>query len=131
MLRNFEYDYNIEIFIYKLRIKTLDKNEIEKIMNRFKEKRKIKKQHKIRASKILKKIEIEELDINFKIGLLHVLPTIFSIPIISAIISSIYTLIKRNNNKIKYNIKPIYNEFTIQAKVTGTISFRIFNLIKP
>ena len=129
-LKNFEYYYCVDIIIYNLTIIKIDKNKIEKYAKKIKEKRKNKKQNKIKASKIMKKIKIEELNINIKIGLLEIFPTVFSIPIISTIIATILPLLKTEKNKIKYNIQPIYNEVAIQTKVTGKLTFRIIDLLK-
>ena len=128
-LKNLEYYYCVDIFIYNLRIIKIDKTEIEKYAEKIKKKRKNKKQNKIKASKIIKKIKIEELNIDLKIGLLGIFPTIFSIPIISTLIATILPLLKTKKDKIKYNIQPVYNELAIQMKLTGTITFRIIDAI--
>ncbi|MBO5179157.1 MAG: hypothetical protein J6B87_02270 [Clostridia bacterium] len=126
-LKNFEYYYCVDIFIYNLRIIKTDKNTIKKYAKKIKPK--IKNQNKIQVSKIIRKIKIEELNIDLKIGLLGISPTIFSIPIISTIIASILPLLKTEKDKIKYSIQPVYNKLAIQMKVTGTISFRIIDVI--
>lgn len=123
-LKNFEYYYCIDIFIYNLKIKKIDKNEMKKYS------KKIKNKNKIKLEKIIKKIKIEELNIDLKIGLLGTFITIFSIPIISTIIATILSLFKMQKENIKYTIQPIYNEMEIEAKATGTVIFRIIDIIK-
>lgn len=119
-LKNFEYYYCIEIFIYNFKIKKIDKNEMKKYTKKIGNNNAIK----------LKKIKIEELNINLKIGLLVTFATIFSIPIISTILATILPLLKTQREKIKYTIQPIYNEMAIQAKAAGTVTFRIIDIMK-
>lgn len=126
-LKNFEYYYSIDIFIYNFKIKKLDKTEIEKCIKKIKPK--IKNQNQIKPSKIIKKIKIEELNIDIKIGLLNILPTIFSIPIISTIATTIIPFIKTQKNSVKYRIQPVYNELAFNTKVSGMVSFRIIDII--
>ncbi|MBR4110878.1 MAG: hypothetical protein IKK43_04250 [Clostridia bacterium] len=126
-IKNFEYYYCVDIFVYDLRIIKIDKSEIEKYAKKIKPK--IKNQNKIQVSKIIRKIKIEELNIDLKIGLLGIFPTTFSIPIISTIIASILPLLKTGKDKIKYSIQPIYNKLALNAKIAGTITFRIIDAV--
>lgn len=123
-------DYKIEIFVCKLKVKTISKNELNKIINKLNLKRKIKKGSKMKVNKILKKIKVEELNVDLKIGLLYMFPTTLSIPIISTIIATILSIIKTEKHKIKYSVKPVYNNITLEARLNATIAFRIVDLIQ-
>lgn len=129
-LEKLKYDYKIEIFVCKLKVKTISKNELNKIINKLNLKRKIKKGSKMKVNKILKKIKVEELNVDLKIGLLYMFPTTLSIPIISTVIATILSIIKTEKQKIRYSVKPVYNNITLEAKLNTTIAFQIVDLIQ-
>lgn len=124
-LNNLEYDYSFDIMIYQLKLKKINKADVEKFIS---QNRKKGKKYK-KTSKIIKKIKFEKLFLDMKIGLIEIMPTVFIIPIISIITSTICTLLNMNSEKTRYTIRPAFNELTVQAKFETEITFRIINLI--
>lgn len=128
---NFDYVYSISLIYYK-KIKTFHKNDIKKRMiNKSKKLKKNESNEKFKIAKtFLKYIDFEKLIIEFNIGLINVLPTVFSIPIISTILSSIYTIIdiKYDRNHMFY-VKPVYNKLNLSGKIHCIASMKIAHII--
>ncbi len=133
---NFDYMYSIGL-IYFVKIKTLYKSDIEKYVIHQKRKKKInnskKKKSKLQINEmktILKYVDFEKLIVEFNSGFISLLPTVFSIPVISTILSSIYTIlnIKYDENHV-FCVKPVYDKLNISGKIHCIVSMKIAHII--
>ncbi len=128
---NLEFNYNIRIIYFK-KIKTFDKDSIEKYIAKRKKTASLqnKKKNSSNIKFILKYLNIEKLIIEFYSGLISIMPSVLSIPIISIIISSIYTFLNVNYDKNHYfKVKPIYNNLKISTKIHCIVSMKIAHII--
>lgn len=129
--KNLEFNYTIGIIYFK-KIKSFDKDAVEKYINK-KHKTASKQNKKTKFSNvkfILRYLNIEKLVIEFYSGFIDIMPTVFSIPIISIIISSIYMYLNINYDKKHYfKVKPIYNDLKISSKIHCIVSVKIAHII--
>lgn len=127
-VNDLDYYCCFNIFIYRILILKIDKKDVKNFWNKNKKKIKNNKNGKnIKFLKIMKKIKFENLFLNVKVGLLEIMPTIFVVPIISAIISNICAFLKAK--KLDYKIVPAFNELTFKTKMEVQLSFRIIDLL--
>ena len=137
---NKEYKMFIQLyFLDKIKIfsNKIDSKKIKKISNskRFKNikynelKQKLPpKKEILKAVKILN-LQIEKFKLIAEISLDDAPLTSYIVAVISSLISIILSKTAKNNNKIYYNIKPIYNNKTLNISFESILNIKIVHII--
>ncbi len=119
-----DYHFNVSIIYFK-RVKTFYKKEIQVFLEENKNK-KMKLSLK-EVKEILEYLSFETVTVDVQSGLIEVLPTIFSVPIIATFLSVIYSILNVQNPS--FSVKPVYNQLHFSSKIHVLFSIKIFNLI--
>lgn len=124
-------DYTINNKLRKKKINT-NKNFYKSYQEFKKEKTKSKFKN-INFFKLLKslKIELPKANLQINLGTENSAITALIIPIISTIVSTFYSYFSNENNQnLKYNIKPIYqNRNLFKAEFSGIFSIKMIHII--
>lgn len=106
--------------------KIYSKQKVEKIDTKKMMKR-LPKSNKEKLN-LLKKINLQKLDLNFEIGSIDIMLTTSIIPILSSFLS--YFLVKAGNRNCKYRIMPIYVEsFVYKIDLNCIFSLKMIHII--
>lgn len=106
--------------------KIYSKQKVEKIDTKKMMKR-LPKSNKEKLN-LLKKINLQKLDLNLEIGTIDIMLTTSIIPILSSFLS--YFLVKAGNRNCKYRIMPIYVErFVYKIDLNCIFSLKMIHII--
>lgn len=130
------YDYRISIIYFK-KIKSFSRKDINIWIKNRRKKKGISNNNRRRSIKYLKFLnnyikffEFEKITTYVRSGLISVIPTSFSVPIISTLLAFVYS--KYNiclNNNCNFLVEPSYNKLELTVDVNSIISIKIVNII--
>ena len=125
-LNNLDFNYILstklfgkEIIINKISntlLKKANKNSRKVNINKLAEHRKF--------------FKIEKIDINTKLGLIDIFPTIYGIPLISTFYAFLFNYLKISfDENHRFNVRAVYNKLEISSKLSCILSIKIAHII--
>ncbi|MBQ9267874.1 MAG: hypothetical protein IJ217_06345 [Clostridia bacterium] len=136
---NLDYHYCISVIYFK-KLKTFYREDIEKWRRKRKEKR--AKKHGSQAQNgfwksgkkvfpfLQKYLHFEKLIVDMRCGLIGVLPSVFSIPVLSTGLAYIYAFFKIPYSKnCHFSVLPAYDKFELTSKLHCIVSLKMVHII--